>query len=185
MSDVPASPPGGGGSGDGGDFGSVREQDRFLPIANIGSIMKKAILANGKIAKDAKETLRECVSEFIASSPARRETSARGRSARPSTSTTCSGRWPRSALRSTLSPSICRSTERLLTLVWPRSSTKTTQPCVYAGDGDFREEEGCSQEDGRKKQADSIRSSRCWPFMFLCEHQDKEVGRSIVLAHWS
>ncbi|XBI21639.1 hypothetical protein VPH35_062740 [Triticum aestivum] len=48
----------------------------------------------------------------------------------------------------------------LLTLVWPRSSTKTTQPCVYAGDGDFREEEGCSQEDGRKKQADSIRSSR-------------------------
>nr|XP_020196183.2 uncharacterized protein LOC109782006 isoform X2 [Aegilops tauschii subsp. strangulata] len=26
----------------------------------------------------------------------------------------------------------------LLTLVWPRSSTKTTQPCVYAGDGDFR-----------------------------------------------
>ena len=70
MSDVPASPPGGGGSGDGGDFGSVREQDRFLPIANIGSIMKKAILANGKIAKDAKETLRECISEFIASSPA-------------------------------------------------------------------------------------------------------------------
>uniref|UniRef100_N1QWE7 Nuclear transcription factor Y subunit B n=1 Tax=Aegilops tauschii TaxID=37682 RepID=N1QWE7_AEGTA len=59
MSDVPASPPGGGGSGDGGDFGNVREQDRFLPIANIGSIMKKAILANGKIAKDAKETLRE------------------------------------------------------------------------------------------------------------------------------
>nr|XP_045087719.1 uncharacterized protein LOC109783431 [Aegilops tauschii subsp. strangulata] len=73
----------------------------------------------------------------------------------------------------------------LLTLVWPRSSTKTTQPCVYAGDGDFREEEGCSQEDGRKKQADSIRSSRCWPFMFLREHRDKEVGRSIVLAHWS
>nr|XP_045090099.1 uncharacterized protein LOC109773809 [Aegilops tauschii subsp. strangulata] len=26
----------------------------------------------------------------------------------------------------------------LLTLVWPRSSTNMTQPCVYAGDGDFR-----------------------------------------------
>ena len=51
MSDVPASPPGGG-------FGGVREQDRFLPITNISSIMKKAILANGKIAKDAKETVR-------------------------------------------------------------------------------------------------------------------------------
>ncbi|XP_048536587.1 nuclear transcription factor Y subunit B-like [Triticum urartu] len=63
MSDAPASPPGGG-------FGGVREQDRFLPIANISSVMKKAILANGKIAKDAKETLRECISEFIASSPA-------------------------------------------------------------------------------------------------------------------
>ena len=63
MSDAPASPPGGG-------FGGVREQDRLLPIANISSIMKKAILANGKIAKDAKETLRECVSEFIASLPA-------------------------------------------------------------------------------------------------------------------
>uniref|UniRef100_M8BT27 Uncharacterized protein n=1 Tax=Aegilops tauschii TaxID=37682 RepID=M8BT27_AEGTA len=26
---------------------------------------------------------------------------------------------------------------------------------------------------------------RCWAFMFLCEHQDKEVGGRIVLAHWS
>uniref|UniRef100_A0A0D9V7H8 Transcription factor CBF/NF-Y/archaeal histone domain-containing protein n=1 Tax=Leersia perrieri TaxID=77586 RepID=A0A0D9V7H8_9ORYZ len=45
--------------------GMVREQDRFLPIANISRIMKKAVPANGKIAKDAKETLQECVSEFI------------------------------------------------------------------------------------------------------------------------
>ncbi|VAH65668.1 unnamed protein product [Triticum turgidum subsp. durum] len=45
--------------------GGVREQDRFLPIANISRIMKKAVPANGKIAKDAKETLQECVSEFI------------------------------------------------------------------------------------------------------------------------
>eukprot|EP01018_Ginkgo_biloba_P024653 Gb_07137 [translate_table: standard] len=44
---------------------NVREQDRFLPIANISRIMKKALPANGKIAKDAKETVQECVSEFI------------------------------------------------------------------------------------------------------------------------
>lgn len=43
----------------------VREQDRFLPIANISRIMKKALPPNGKIAKDAKETVQECVSEFI------------------------------------------------------------------------------------------------------------------------
>ena len=54
----------------GGELSSPREQDRFLPIANVSRIMKKAVPANGKIAKDAKETLRECVSEFIASSPA-------------------------------------------------------------------------------------------------------------------
>ena len=45
--------------------GAVREQDRFLPIANISRIMKKALPANAKIAKDAKETVQECVSEFI------------------------------------------------------------------------------------------------------------------------
>ncbi|XP_027361313.1 nuclear transcription factor Y subunit B-3-like [Abrus precatorius] len=42
-----------------------KEQDRFLPIANVGRIMKKAIPSNGKISKDAKETVQECVSEFI------------------------------------------------------------------------------------------------------------------------
>lgn len=50
----------------GDDVGmSVREQDRFLPIANISRIMKKALPSNAKIAKDAKETVQECVSEFI------------------------------------------------------------------------------------------------------------------------
>ncbi|XXG81112.1 hypothetical protein AAC387_Pa09g1821 [Persea americana] len=69
MAEAPASP--GGGSHESGDqsprsnFNSVREQDRFLPIANISRIMKKAVPANGKIAKDAKETVQECVSEFI------------------------------------------------------------------------------------------------------------------------
>ena len=61
-------------SSNGGEFadrdddekgGNVREQDRFLPIANISRIMKKALPANAKIAKDAKETVQECVSEFI------------------------------------------------------------------------------------------------------------------------
>ncbi|KAG9155087.1 hypothetical protein Leryth_011063 [Lithospermum erythrorhizon] len=42
-----------------------KEQDRFLPIANVGRIMKKVIPGNGKISKDAKETFQECVSEFI------------------------------------------------------------------------------------------------------------------------
>ncbi|XP_027342824.1 nuclear transcription factor Y subunit B-1-like [Abrus precatorius] len=42
-----------------------KEQDRFLPIANVGRIMKKVIPQNGKISKDAKETVQECVSEFI------------------------------------------------------------------------------------------------------------------------
>lgn len=45
--------------------GVAREQDRFLPIANIARIMKKTLPANAKIAKDAKETAQECVSEFI------------------------------------------------------------------------------------------------------------------------
>ncbi|EYU17642.1 hypothetical protein ABFS82_13G030300 [Erythranthe guttata] len=44
---------------------SSREQDRFLPIANVSRIMKKALPANAKISKDAKETVQECVSEFI------------------------------------------------------------------------------------------------------------------------
>ncbi|KAH9495624.1 hypothetical protein Btru_014832 [Bulinus truncatus] len=43
----------------------LREQDRFLPIANVARIMKKAVPATGKIAKDAKECVQECVSEFI------------------------------------------------------------------------------------------------------------------------
>ena len=49
----------------------VGEGDRFLPIANIGRIMKEALpndKQNGqdpKIAKDARETVQECVSDFI------------------------------------------------------------------------------------------------------------------------
>jgi len=43
----------------------LREQDRFLPIANVARIMKKSVPKTGKIAKDAKECVQECVSEFI------------------------------------------------------------------------------------------------------------------------
>lgn len=51
---------------DGGDDDIIREQDRLLPIANVARIMKQAVPSNAKIAKDAKETVQECVSEFIA-----------------------------------------------------------------------------------------------------------------------
>ncbi|XP_021301074.1 nuclear transcription factor Y subunit B-3-like [Herrania umbratica] len=44
---------------------SSKEQDRFLPIANVSRIMKKSLPANAKISKEAKETVQECVSEFI------------------------------------------------------------------------------------------------------------------------
>ena len=42
-----------------------REQDRLLPIANIARIMKQKLPGNAKISKEAKETVQECVSEFI------------------------------------------------------------------------------------------------------------------------
>lgn len=43
----------------------LKEQDRFLPIANVARIMKRALPENAKIAKEAKECVQECVSEFI------------------------------------------------------------------------------------------------------------------------
>lgn len=55
----------GGGDGCGKDHEPLRDQDRFLPIANVARIMKKAIPKTGKIAKDARECVQECVSEFI------------------------------------------------------------------------------------------------------------------------
>lgn len=51
----------------GGQASGSREllQERLLPIANVGRIMKKALPARAKISKEAKETMQECVSEFI------------------------------------------------------------------------------------------------------------------------
>ncbi|XP_057741777.1 nuclear transcription factor Y subunit B-5-like isoform X2 [Arachis stenosperma] len=47
------------------DDGVIKEQDRLLPIANVGRIMKQILPTNAKISKEAKETMQECVSEFI------------------------------------------------------------------------------------------------------------------------
>ncbi|KAL6350181.1 hypothetical protein AAG906_004121 [Vitis piasezkii] len=41
------------------------EQDLLLPIANVGRIMKQIPPPSAKISKEAKETMQECVSEFI------------------------------------------------------------------------------------------------------------------------
>ncbi|KAK9287952.1 hypothetical protein L1049_016397 [Liquidambar formosana] len=43
----------------------IKEQDLLLPIANVGRIMKQILPSNAKISKEAKETMQECVSEFI------------------------------------------------------------------------------------------------------------------------
>ncbi|CAI9761456.1 unnamed protein product [Fraxinus pennsylvanica] len=47
------------------DQGTIKEQDRLLPIANVGRIMKQILPPKAKISKEAKETMQECVSEFI------------------------------------------------------------------------------------------------------------------------
>lgn len=50
---------------EGGEGDEFREQDRYLPIANVARIMKHGLPPNAKIAKDAKETVQECASEFV------------------------------------------------------------------------------------------------------------------------
>ena len=44
---------------------TVREQDRFMPIANVIQIMQRILPAHAKISDDSKETIQECVSEYI------------------------------------------------------------------------------------------------------------------------
>jgi nuclear transcription Y subunit beta len=53
------------GSPSSGNKSNSKEHDQFLPIANVSRIMKKSLPANAKISKEAKETVQECVSEFI------------------------------------------------------------------------------------------------------------------------
>lgn len=43
----------------------LREQDRWLPIANVARLMKNTLPQSAKVSKDAKECMQECVSEFI------------------------------------------------------------------------------------------------------------------------
>ncbi len=62
---LPGGSPANSGTLTGGGEGELREQDRYLPVANISRIMKKVLPDNGKIAKDAKEMVQECVSEFV------------------------------------------------------------------------------------------------------------------------
>ncbi|CAA0815439.1 Nuclear transcription factor Y subunit B-6 [Striga hermonthica] len=57
---LPPQPPAGG-----GDECTVREQDRFMPIANVIRIMRRILPPHAKISDDAKETIQECVSEYI------------------------------------------------------------------------------------------------------------------------
>lgn len=44
---------------------SADEQEKLLPIANVGRIMKHILPLNAKISKEAKETMQQCASEFI------------------------------------------------------------------------------------------------------------------------
>uniref|UniRef100_A0A915LXC9 Transcription factor CBF/NF-Y/archaeal histone domain-containing protein n=1 Tax=Meloidogyne javanica TaxID=6303 RepID=A0A915LXC9_MELJA len=45
--------------------GIILEQDRFLPIANITRVMKRVIPPEGKLSKEAKECIQECITEFL------------------------------------------------------------------------------------------------------------------------
>ncbi|KAF5727905.1 putative Ccaat-binding transcription factor subunit A [Tripterygium wilfordii] len=44
---------------------ATREQDQYMPIANVIRIMRRILPPHAKISDDAKETIQECVSEFI------------------------------------------------------------------------------------------------------------------------
>jgi histone H3/H4 len=69
MADAPGSPAGAAGRSHGKGIptaGGVREREGFLPVADISRVMRKAVPANGKIDKDAKEAVQDLVSKFIA-----------------------------------------------------------------------------------------------------------------------
>jgi len=42
-----------------------QEQDKALPIANVGRIMKQNLPPSAKISKEGKQLMQECVTEFI------------------------------------------------------------------------------------------------------------------------
>ncbi|EOA37375.1 hypothetical protein CARUB_v10011185mg [Capsella rubella] len=43
----------------------MTDEDRLLPIANVGRLMKQILPSNAKISKEAKQTVQECATEFI------------------------------------------------------------------------------------------------------------------------
>ncbi|XP_028768558.1 nuclear transcription factor Y subunit B-9-like [Neltuma alba] len=43
----------------------MREQDQYMPIANVIRIMRRVLPSHAKISDEAKETVQECVSEYI------------------------------------------------------------------------------------------------------------------------
>ncbi|QCE05614.1 nuclear transcription factor Y subunit B-9-like [Vigna unguiculata] len=43
----------------------AREQDQYMPIANVLRIMRRILPPHAKISDEAKETIQECVSEYI------------------------------------------------------------------------------------------------------------------------
>ena len=43
----------------------LNEYDNYLPLANIGRIIKNNLPKDVKLSKSSKETFQECVSEFI------------------------------------------------------------------------------------------------------------------------
>ncbi|CAM0944449.1 unnamed protein product [Alopecurus aequalis] len=56
---------GNGGGGSAQAPAAIREQDRLMPIANVIRIMRRVLPPHAKISDDAKETIQECVSEYI------------------------------------------------------------------------------------------------------------------------
>ncbi|KAL5148394.1 Nuclear transcription factor Y subunit B-1 [Glycine soja] len=80
MFDAPASPCGGGRGNHESDEHSPRSYFR-------NRIMKKTLPSNGKIAEDAKETVQECISEFISFVTSEARDKCRERKGRPSTTT--------------------------------------------------------------------------------------------------
>ncbi|GFS45656.1 nuclear factor Y, subunit B6 [Actinidia rufa] len=58
---------------------TMREQDRFMPIANVIRIMRKILPPHAKISDDSKEIIQECVSPSSSASSRGRPTSSRGR----------------------------------------------------------------------------------------------------------
>ncbi|TMW93291.1 hypothetical protein EJD97_011913, partial [Solanum chilense] len=70
---------------------TIREQDRFMPIANVIRNMCKILPPNAKIADESQLVIQECVSEFISFVTGEANNRASLRSARQSPLKSCFG----------------------------------------------------------------------------------------------